>query len=280
MDGTQLPQSARTPDVIRTADGASLYLRSWGAGAPVLFLHSWSMSGDMWRYQMAHLADRGARCIAFDRRGHGRSSDPGRGYDYDTLADDVAAVIEALDLTDVTLVSHSMGCGEAVRYLTRHGSARVKRLVLLAPTTPFLLKTDDNPAGVDAAMFEAVRDLWRRDFDQWMDDNAAPFFTPETSPAMVRWVLSMTHTVSLRAAIECNVAVAGTDFRAELKAIDVPTLVIQGDRDASGPVEITGRPTADLIPGAKLVVYEGAPHGLFVTHMDRLNADLAAFIEG
>jgi non-heme chloroperoxidase len=280
MDGTHLPQTAPTPDTIRTADGASLYVRSWGTGAPVLFLHSWTMSGDMWRYQMAHLADRGARCIAFDRRGHGRSSDPGQGYDYDTLADDIAAVIEALDLTGVTLVGHSMGCGEAVRYLNRHGAARVKKIVMLAPTTPFLLKTDDNPHGIDGAMFEAVRGLWRTDFDQWMDDNAAAFFTPETSPAAVRWVMSMTHAVSLRAAIACNVAVAETDFREELQAIEVPALVIQGDRDASGPVEITGRPTADLIPGARLIVYEGAPHGLFVTHADRLNADLAAFIEG
>ena len=280
MDGTHLPQGAPTPDVIRTKDGVSLYLRSWGAGAPVLFLHSWTMSGDMWRYQMAHLADRGARCIAFDRRGHGRSSDPGRGYDYDTLADDVAAVIQALDLTGVTLVGHSMGCGEIVRYLTRHGSAQVSKIVLLAPTTPFLLKTPDNPNGIDGALFEAVRGLWRADFDQWMDDNAAPFFTPETSPTMVRWVLSMTHAVSLRAAIDCNVAVAETDFRQELKAIGMPTLVIQGDRDASGPVEITGRPTADLIPGARLIVYEGAPHGLFATHIERLNSDLAAFIEG
>ena len=187
-------------------------------------------------------------------------------------------MIEALDLTGVTLVGHSMGCGEAVRYVTRHGAARVKGLVLTAPALPFLMKAHDNPNGVEPVMLEAVRDLWRHDFDKWMDDNAQPFFTPETSAGTVRWALSMTHAVSLRAAIGCNVAVAGTDFRPELRKIDVPTLVIQGDRDVSGPVEFTGGPTAELIPGARLIVYEGAPHGLFATHVDRLNADLAAFL--
>jgi pimeloyl-ACP methyl ester carboxylesterase len=190
----------------------------------------------------------------------------------------VAAVIETLDLQGVTLVGHSMGCGEAVRYVSRHGPARVHKIVLIAPALPFLMKTHDNPGGVEPALLDAVRDLWRHDFDKWMDDNAQPFFTPQTSAGTVRWALSMTQAVSLRAAIGCNIAVAETDFRAELKEIATPVLVIQGDRDVSGPVEFTGGPTADLIAGAQLSVYEGAPHGLFATHVDRLNAELAAFI--
>ena len=280
MDGNHPQTSAQvtSADPIRTRDGAALYHRAWGAGAPIVFVHSWSMNSDMWRGQMLDLAARGARCIAYDRRGHGSSSDPGRGYDYDTLADDLAAVIEAYDLTGVTLVGHSMGCAEIVRYLTRHGASRVKGIVLLAPTTPFLLKTEDNPYGVDLAMFEAVRATWRADFPKWMEDNAPPFFRPETSAATVRWLLAMTDRVSLQAAIECNHAVVETDFRAELPRIDVPTLIIQGDADASGPVEITGAPTAALVPGAELKVYEGAPHGLFVTDAARVNDDLAAFM--
>lgn len=280
MDGNHLPTTAPVtdPNIIVTRDGTPLFHRAWGEGAPIVFVHSWSMNSDMWRGQMVELAPRGARCIAYDRRGHGRSGDPGRGYDYDTLADDLAAVIDAYDLTGAVLVGHSMGCAEIVRYLTRHGSSRVKGVVLLAPTTPFLLKTDDNPYGVDGALFEAVRATWRADFPKWMEDNAPPFFRPETSAAKVRWLLAMTDRVSLQAAIECNRAVVETDFRAELPRIDVPTLVIQGDKDASGPVEITGAPTAALVPGAELKVYEGAPHGLFVTDAERFTADLASFV--
>jgi pimeloyl-ACP methyl ester carboxylesterase len=281
MDGHHLASAALgAPEFVTARDGTRLFLRVWGDGAPVVFIHSWSAASDMWRYQMAHLAERGARCIAYDRRGHGRSADPGRGFDFDTLADDLAAVIEALDLEGAVLVGHSMGAGEIVRYLSRHGDGRVAKIVLLAPTTPCLKKSPDNPNGVDAAAFEAVREIWRNDFAGWMADNAPPFFVPETSPATVRWMLAMTDACSLKAAIECNVAIVDADFRAELKAIKVPTLVIQGDKDASGPVEITGAPTAALVPGAKLIVYEGGPHGLFITHASRLNEELEAFIEG
>ena len=266
------------PRFIETSGGVRLGYRDWGEGRPVVFVHSWGANAEMWDYQAAELLEHGLRCIAFDRRGHGGSDDPGRGYDADTLADDLAAVLGALDLREATLVGHSMGCGEIVRYLSRHGDARVARVVLLAPTTPFLLKTADNPAGIDAALFEAGRAVWRQDFPQWVADNTDPFFTPDTSPAMKQWAAGMLLKTPLPILLACNKVTAETDFRPDLRAIRKPALVIHGDRDVSAPLELTGRPNAEMIPDARLAVYEGAPHGLFLTHMQRLNADLLAFI--
>ncbi|NMO16281.1 alpha/beta hydrolase [Pyxidicoccus fallax] len=267
---------------IRTRDGVELFCRDWGTGKPVVFLSGWALASDMWGYQMVPLSERGLRCIAYDRRGHGQSSDPGRGYDYDTLADDLAAVLDTLDLRDVTLVGHSMSAGEMVRYLTRHGDRRIARVLFLAPAnTPFLLKTPDNPDGIDAAVFEHLRNnVFLRDYAGWLSQNADPFFVPETSAAMKDWVKDMMLRTSMKAVIDCNRAMTTTDFRAELARIQVPALVIHGDKDASAPIDLTGRKTAKLIPGAKLKVYEGAPHGLFVTHLDRLNGDLLAFVKG
>jgi non-heme chloroperoxidase len=260
-------------------DGVRLHGCAWGEGAPVLFLHSWAMQARMWDYQFAALAPHGRRCLGFDRRGHGRSDQPTNGYDYDTLADDLAAVIEALDLRDVTLVGHSMGAGEVVRYLTRHGSGQVKRIVLLAPTTPFLTQTADNPAGLPAAAFEAMRTAWMADFPGWVAQNAAAFFTPTTSTALIDWAVRMMLEIPLPVALACNRAVAETDFRAELAQIDVPCLVIHGDADVSAPLALTGAPTAALIPGCELKIYKGAPHGLMFTHTDRLNTDLLALAQ-
>jgi non-heme chloroperoxidase len=268
------------PNYVRTADNVALFYRDWGHGKPVLFIHGWAAPSDMWNYQMPALSRQGLRCIAYDRRGHGRSSDPGGGYDYDTLSDDLAAVIEALDLHGVTLVGHSMAAGEMVRYLTRHGAGRIAKLVFLAPAaTPYPLKTADNPAGIDGAFFEHFRnEILTHDLPKWIEENTRPFFTPETSPAMMEWAKSLMYQTSMQAIIECNRCGTTTDFRAELPKITVPTLVIHGDRDASAPLDLTGRPTAALIPGAKLVVYEGAPHGLMLTHVDRLNTDLIGFV--
>jgi non-heme chloroperoxidase len=265
------------PAMIEAADGTRLSYRDWGAGRPVVLVHSWGVTADMWDYQIPALLDHGLRCVAFDRRGHGRSAEPGRGYDPDTLADDLGAVMEQLDLREAVLVGHSMGGGEIVRYLSRHGDVRVAKVVLLAATTPFLTRTEDNPSGVDAAAFEAGRAIWRQDFAQWVADNTDPFFTPDTSAPMKAWLARMLLRTPLPVLLECNRVVTETDFRPDLRAIEVPTLVIHGDQDASAPLELTGRPSAALVAGARLEVYEGAPHGLFVTHMERLNADLAAF---
>lgn len=277
--GASTTETLQTPFIV-TRDRTSLFYKDWGKGKPVVFVHSWALNSDMWQYQMIHLAGQGLRCVAHDSRGHGRSSDPGHGYNYDTLADDLAAVIEQLNLREVTLVGHSMGGGEVVRYLSRHGARRIARAVLVAPSTPFILKTADNPDGVDKSVFEQLRATWSRDFPKWLADNARPFFTPETSPEMVQWGVRMCLQASLKALLDCNRADTETDFRAELPKITVPTLIIHGDADVSTPLELTGRKTARLIPGSQLKVYEGAPHGLMFTHMDRFNHDLLAFIKG
>jgi non-heme chloroperoxidase len=263
---------------VETRDGTRLYHIDWGKGAPILFVNSWSFTVKTWAKSMHYFAELGYRCVSFDRRGHGRSEDPGRGYDYDTLADDLADVLNLLDLNHVTLVGHSMGCAEIVRYLTRHGSSRVDRIVLTCSTTPFLLKTDDNPFGIDRATFDAVRAKFREDFPQWLVENAPPFVVKSTSQATIDWIVQESLQASFKALMDCNLATISTDFREELKMVDVPTLVIHGDKDVSAPVDITGRPTAALIPFAKFKVYEGAPHGLIFTHVDRLNTDLAEFL--
>jgi non-heme chloroperoxidase len=262
---------------ISASDGTQLYWRDWGSGAPMLFLNSLGCGAEMWDYQMTAFADEGFRCIGFDRRGHGRSDQPARGYDFDTFADDVAALIDALELSDLTLIAHSIAGGEAVRYLTRHGRDRVARMILLAPTTPMLLKTDDNPNGALESEFEALWAQWKRDYPKWIADNVAPFFIPETSPAMMRWGAGLLQT-PVPIALACARAMVEEDFRAEMRGIDVPTLIVHGDRDRSAPVELTGKPSAELIPGCRLLVYEGAPHGLMFTHMDQLHADILRFV--
>jgi non-heme chloroperoxidase len=260
-------------------DGTQLFWSEWGEGAPILFLSSLGCDARLWDYQIAAFADEGFRCIGLDRRGHGRSDQPASGYDFDTFADDVARLVDDLDLKGLTLIAHSMASGEAVRYLTRHGSRRVARLVLVAPTTPNLLKAEDNPNGAPMEAFEALWAQWRRDYPKWVDDNVAPFFVPETSPAMMRWGASLL-TTSLPVTLACSRAMVQADFRAEMRRIDIPTLIIHGDRDRSMPVEMTGKPSADLIPGARLLVYPGAPHGLMFTHMDALKADVFEFVQG
>ncbi|WP_374654849.1 alpha/beta fold hydrolase [Phenylobacterium sp.] len=265
------------PHVV-AADGARLFLRDWGAGRPVVFLAGWTLSSDMWAYQMAPLSEAGFRCIAYDRRGHGKSDDPGHGYDYDTLADDLAAVLDALDLRDVVLVAHSMAGGEAVRYLSRHGkSGRVARVLFLAPTLPCLARKADNPNGVPMEMLEMGRKAFLADFPGWLDANTDPFVVPETSQGIRTWIKAMMMQASMKAIVDCNRAMITADFRDEMAAIDLPCLVIHGDRDASAPLAITGQPAAGLLKNGRLKVYPGAPHGLFATHIAPLNADLAAF---
>lgn len=268
------------PSFIHTADNVRLFYRDWGNGAPLVFLSGWTLHSDMWFYQMVPLAKQGYRCIAYDRRAHGRSSDPGDGYDFDTLANDLSSVLETLDLNGTTLISHSFASGEVVRYITRCGSERVARLVFIAPAaTPFLLKTADNPNGIDGQMFEQLRAAFLKSFPDWVEANAEPYFVPGTSRAIVDWTIRMMTQTSLQAAVELNRIQTATDFRSELARIKLPTLIIHGDRDASAPLELTARPTAQLIAGARLKVYEGGPHGLYFTHAERLNRDLHDFLK-
>jgi pimeloyl-ACP methyl ester carboxylesterase len=274
----QPPTRPRAPDPVAARDGTRLFVRDWGDGAPVLFLAGWTLASDFWGYQMAALQAQGLRCIAYDRRGHGRSSDPGGGYDHDTLADDLAAVIEHRGLAGLTLVGHSMASGEIARYVARHGTGRIARIVLVGPTTPFLMQAPDNPTGLPREAMAASRASIARDFPGQIGAQIGPFFTAETSPDAVAWVKAMMLRTSLQAVIECARALQETDFRRDLPRIDVPALIVHGDADRSAPLAMTGRPTAELIPGARLVVVEGGPHGLPVTHVDRLNAELLGFM--
>jgi non-heme chloroperoxidase len=265
---------------VEAHDGTKLFCRSWGEGRPVLFASAWMFNSQAWQYQMLPLSEAGYRCIAFDRRGHGRSEDPGRNFDLDTLADDVARVMDAFDLRDATLIGHSLGGAEVVRYVTNHGPSRIKDLVLVAPTTPCLLKSADNPDGIDPSFFAGLRAAAAKDFPGIIAANMRPFVTPETSQALLDWIIQMTQANSLKAIIECNRAFTAADFRPELPKIALRTLVIHGTADVSAPIDITGRETAALLPNARLDVVEGAPHGLIYTHIDRVNADILEFLKG
>ncbi|WP_439597891.1 alpha/beta fold hydrolase [Falsiroseomonas sp.] len=266
--------------MIRTRDGVGLFHREAGQGAPVVFLASWSLPSDSWHQAMQAMAAAGLRAVAYDRRGHGRSEDPGRGWDYDTLADDLADVLAALDLRDVTLVAMSGAAGEAVRTLTRHGRDRVARLALIGPTTPLLVQRPDNPAGIPEAALEALRAELRRDFPDWLSRNARAFGGPGPSQAMLDWICGLARQASLPFLLGFHRSLAETDFRAELRALDLPVVVIQGDADATCPIELTGRATAALVPGARLLVRPGAPHGLIVSDPDWLAAELVGFAKG
>ena len=266
---------------IQASDGTHLFFRDWGKGQPMVFVAPWGLNSAWWEYQMADLAGRGQRCVGLDRRGHGRSEEPNHGYEFDTLADDLAALLEQLDLREVTLVGQSMGCGEVVRYLSRHGSSRVARVVLVSTITPFILKTDDNPDGTAPADLEYPRTLLTKDHAHPIASYAPKFFgLPKNNVSqeiMEWWTRMMVDTCSLKVLLDLHRVFTVTDFRAELREISVPTLLIHGDNDTSTPMETTARKTVPLIPGCRLKVYEGAAHGLPVTHAEQLNADLFAF---
>jgi non-heme chloroperoxidase len=269
-------------------DQTSLYYRDWGTGAPVVFVNSAVLSGAMWEYQMLPLSEHGLRCIAFDRRGHGRSDDPGRGYDMDTLADDLAQLLIHLDLHDVTLIGQSMGCAEIARYLTRHGTNRIARVALISTITPFLLQTEDNPEGAPREIFEAHVAAQLDDRPHYnREAGAIKYFGlgsrwPEAevvSPEMKRWLMQLILETSPKANIECFRSFWQTDFRPDMRSFTVPTLIIHGANDQNAPV-LCGHRTARAIAGSQFKLYEGAAHGLLFTHKERLNHDLLEFIGG
>ncbi|MCK6257390.1 alpha/beta hydrolase [Fictibacillus sp. KIGAM418] len=259
-------------------EGVQLFYQEWGTGNPVVFVSGWSLSSRMWDYQRIFLSNQGLRCIAYDRRGHGRSDEPGKGYDFDTLADDLAALIEYLNLRNVTLVCHSMGGGEVIRYLTRHGSDRIDRAVLIAAIVPFLMKTEDNPNGIPKEVADRVRETWKRDFPTWLIENELPYLDSPKTTAMGEWTRWDMLQTSLKAVIECNKQIIETDFREEMRSINVRTLIIHGDKDRSIPVEISGQKSAMLLSKSKFTLYNDAPHGLYITHSDRINKDILTFI--
>ena len=266
------PANAPRPSFIETDDGASLFYNDWGSGKPVLFTHAWALNADIWEYQLTELSDQGLRCVAYDRRGHGRSTDPGRGYDYDRLADDLAAVIDQLDLHDVTLVGFSMGNGEAVRYLSRHGSARIARLVMVSTVPP-----QSNPG-----KFDGLIAALKQDRPAFFAKGVAAFTSghPAVSPQMTEWVVAQFMRASPKATIDCIRAISSGDFRAELRTVGVPTLIVHGDKDLVNSLEVTAKKTAELIPRCELKVYEGGAHGLVLTHRDQLARDILAFARG
>jgi non-heme chloroperoxidase len=269
---------------IETADRTSLFVTDWGSGPPVVFTHAWGLRSDQWAYQIPALAEAGLRCVLYDRRGHGRSDRTAAGYDLDTLADDLAAVIDHFGLHEATLVSHSLGCKEAVRYLTRHGDGRIARLILIAPPTPLLRRTADNPDGLDPALIDANYAAVAANVPKWCADfeAAGPYFgsSPGRSQGLIDWTIRMIVDTPLLVLLETLKVNGDVDMRAELQKIRVPALIIHGDQDASAPIELTGRKTAELIGGASLTVYLGSGHGLYASDHDTLNGDLLAFING
>ena len=268
---------------ITTTAGTQIYYKDWGSGQPVVFSHGWPLSADAWDDQMLFLGERGYRVIAHDRRGHGRSSQASSGNDMDGYADDLAAVIEALDLKDATLVGHSTGGGEVARYIGRHGTKRVAKAVLVAAVPPIMLKSAANPEGLPMEVFDKLRDGITRDRSQFYKDLASPFYGANRPGAEVSqgtldqfWLWSM--QAGLKNAYESIKAFSETDFTEDLKKIDVPTLVMHGGDDQIVPVKDSARKSARLIKGAKEIYYPGAPHGLTATHQDQVNADLLAFL--
>jgi non-heme chloroperoxidase len=273
------PATLGPGSTVTAADGTTLFIKDWQGdarnGRPVVFLASLGVPSDMWDYQMLFLNLKGHRCVAYDRRGHGRSSVPAGGYDYDTLADDLHTVLEARDLHDAVLVGHSMASGEMVRYLTRHGSARARKLVFVSPyATPSSLKTADNADGVTREELDYfLNHIILGDYQRWIEENKAAFFSEDTPATSRDWIIQ----TMLKTTYECTRAMGAADFRAEMAHITLPTLVIHGDKDASAPLQ-RGRRTAAALANSEFKIYQGAPHGLFMTHRERLNADLLDFI--
>jgi non-heme chloroperoxidase len=265
-------------------DGTTLAYQDYGTGTPIVFVAGWSLHGDSWEYQLHHFLERGYRCVLPDRRGHGRSDRPAAGYDVDARADDLAGLIELLDLRDVTLVAHSAGGGEVVRYLSRHGSDRVARIALLAPTIPFLMQTDDNPAGAPPIALEAALHQLRTDRPQWFAERAQGYFAthlrPGMSQAMIDTEVQRCLSAAPYAVVEVQRQVFITDHRADVAALSVPTLLLHGQADQSIPIEITSREVVKLAPHAVLKEYPDAGHGLYLTHQREVNEEILAFIKG
>lgn len=259
-----------------TRDGQKIFYVDKGAGRPVVFIHGWTLSSAFWKAQTDWIAAQGLRAVAYDRRGHGQSSKPETGYDYEALTGDLAALLDRFDLKDVVLVGHSMGAGEIVRYLACHGTGRVSRVLLVAPTTPCQLKTDDNPQGADRSIYDKIVAALQTDRYGYLAAGAPGLLGRNAEPILVDWAMSIALQAAPQAQIGCLRAFAETDFRPDLKAVTVPTLILYGTADT--PITpINAKRTQAGIAGSRVEIYEGAPHALFVTEEDRFNRDLLEF---
>jgi len=269
---------------ITTKDNTTIFYKDWGKGNPIVFSHGWPLSADAWDPQLMYFASNGYRVIAHDRRGHGRSSQPWLGNDMDTYADDLATLIDKLDLKGVTLVGHSTGGGEITRYVGRHGTKRIAKMVLVGAVPPLMLQTPQNPNGTPMVVFDELRAGLIADRSQFYKDFSAPFFGANRGGSQVSqglrdqfWLQSM--QVGLKNVYDCVKAFSETDFTPDLGRIDVPTLIIHGDDDQIVPLAASAKRSVELIKNAKLKVYQGAPHALTATHQDTFNADLRAFLQ-
>jgi pimeloyl-ACP methyl ester carboxylesterase len=268
---------------VTTKDDTKLYVKDWGTGRPVILMHGWPLSADSWDDQAMALADAGFRAISYDRRGFGRSDQPWGGYDYDTLSDDLGAVIEQTGATDAAIVGFSMGGGEVARYMSRHGGRNVSQAGLISSVVPYMLKTDDNPNGTDQATFDQMTEAMKQDRAKFFSGFFKDFYgvglvSSPVSDELLEASRNTAMQASLKATLACANAFATTDFRPDLAAIDVPTLIIHGTDDKTVPIDAAARAAAKGISQATLIEYDGAPHGLFATHKERLTSDLLAFL--
>ena len=268
---------------VTTNDKTKLYVKDWGTGRPVILLHGWPLSSDSWDDQAMAIAEAGYRAIAYDRRGFGRSSQPWKGYDYDTLSDDLAAVIEQTGAQDAVLVGFSMGGGEVARYMSRHGGKAVVKAVLVSSVVPYMLKSSDNPAGTEQAVFDKMAQAMKEDRAAFFAGFFKDFFgvsmiSHPVSEEVLEWARSVSMQASLKATLACAKSFASTDFRGDLPAFNVPTLIIHGTDDKTVPIDPAGRAAANSIAQSTLTEYDGAPHGLFATEKARLTKDLLDFL--
>ncbi|HWW68879.1 MAG TPA: alpha/beta hydrolase [Duganella sp.] len=279
-----MSNSKLSVDSVITEDGTRIHFKDWGTGPAVVFSHGWPLQGDAWEDQMIFLASNGYRVIAHDRRGHGLSSQPWNGNDMDTYADDLATLINALDLKDATLVGHSTGGGEVARYIGRHGTARVAKAVLVGAVPPQMVKSDTNPNGLPMSVFDGIRSAVLADRSQFFKDLTTPFYgynrdgaKPSQGVRDTFWAQGM--QCGIKNAYDCIKQFSETDFTEDLKKIDVPTLFVHGSDDQIVPIDTAAKAAVKLVKNGTLKIYEGAPHGLPTTHKDKLNADLLEFLK-
>lgn len=265
------------------SDSVNLFYQEYGKGTPVIFIHGWPLNHEMWEYQLPGIAEHNIRCIAYDRRGFGKSDRSWQGYDYDTLADDLNELITQLNLSEVVLVGFSMGGGEVARYIGKYGADKIAKVVFISSVIPFRLKTPDNPGGSEKTTFDATVLKIENDRPAFLLEFARKFYGIDkagsaVSPALLEWNQMLCLMSSAKATVDCVRSFSETDFRDDLEKIKIPVLIIHGDADDIVPIKVSGDKTAALIPHAKYIVYKDAPHGLFITHKEKLNTDLVEFI--